>query len=241
MYLAIILLPLLGSISSGFFGRKIGVTGSQLITCTSDFLQGLLMRAYTWLINLPLEVCICFILISLLVVLIVLMTRFFNLDAARQFRLNHRNRFTNSRYCINLVHVWHPHLRRNQWFVYDENDRTGANLMLLLGNRHSNHQFLNGYRGVVFTVDNNDNPRQFSFVTVNGQLQFFLRVYASASSFRTVSSRFIILSGGFPIIHSTTGGRRNEWMFVHYHNAPTVFHPAHDLGIQLRIARGAWQ
>ena len=35
MYLAIIILPLLGSIVSGFFGRKVGVTGSQLITCTS--------------------------------------------------------------------------------------------------------------------------------------------------------------------------------------------------------------
>jgi NADH-ubiquinone oxidoreductase chain 5 len=35
MYLAIIVLPLLGSIISGFFGRKIGVTGSQLITCGS--------------------------------------------------------------------------------------------------------------------------------------------------------------------------------------------------------------
>jgi NADH-ubiquinone oxidoreductase chain 5 len=32
MYLALIVLPLLGSISSGFFGRKIGVTGSQIIT-----------------------------------------------------------------------------------------------------------------------------------------------------------------------------------------------------------------
>lgn len=35
MYLSIILLPLLGSIASGFFGRKVGVTGSQLITCGS--------------------------------------------------------------------------------------------------------------------------------------------------------------------------------------------------------------
>lgn len=35
MYLAIIILPLLGSIASGFFGRKIGVTGAQLITCTA--------------------------------------------------------------------------------------------------------------------------------------------------------------------------------------------------------------
>ena len=32
MYLAIIILPLLGSIVSGFFGRKVGVSGSQLIT-----------------------------------------------------------------------------------------------------------------------------------------------------------------------------------------------------------------
>ena len=35
MYLAIIILPLLASISSGFFGRKIGVSGAQLITCLS--------------------------------------------------------------------------------------------------------------------------------------------------------------------------------------------------------------
>ena len=34
MYLALIVLPILGSIVSGFFGRKIGVSGSQLITCT---------------------------------------------------------------------------------------------------------------------------------------------------------------------------------------------------------------
>jgi NADH-ubiquinone oxidoreductase chain 5 len=32
MYLAIIVLPLLGSIVSGFFGRKVGVTGAQIIT-----------------------------------------------------------------------------------------------------------------------------------------------------------------------------------------------------------------
>lgn len=34
MYLALIGLPLLGSIISGFFGRKIGVSGSQIITCS---------------------------------------------------------------------------------------------------------------------------------------------------------------------------------------------------------------
>ena len=33
MYLALILLPILGSIVSGFFGRKVGISGSQLITC----------------------------------------------------------------------------------------------------------------------------------------------------------------------------------------------------------------
>ena len=34
MYLTIIVLPLLGSITSGFFGRKVGTTGSQIITCS---------------------------------------------------------------------------------------------------------------------------------------------------------------------------------------------------------------
>jgi NADH-ubiquinone oxidoreductase chain 5 len=33
MYLSIITLPLLGSIVSGFFGRKVGVSGAQFITC----------------------------------------------------------------------------------------------------------------------------------------------------------------------------------------------------------------
>ena len=32
MYLSLIILPLLGSIISGFFGRKTGVRGSELIT-----------------------------------------------------------------------------------------------------------------------------------------------------------------------------------------------------------------
>jgi NADH:ubiquinone oxidoreductase subunit 5 (subunit L)/multisubunit Na+/H+ antiporter MnhA subunit len=34
MYLAIIIFPLLGSIVSGFIGRKTGVSGAQAITCT---------------------------------------------------------------------------------------------------------------------------------------------------------------------------------------------------------------
>lgn len=43
MYLAIIILPLLGSIVSGFMGRKIGVTGSQFISCTCLLLSSILM------------------------------------------------------------------------------------------------------------------------------------------------------------------------------------------------------
>jgi NADH-ubiquinone oxidoreductase chain 5 len=34
MYLALIILPILGSIVSGFFGRKIGVSGAHIITCS---------------------------------------------------------------------------------------------------------------------------------------------------------------------------------------------------------------
>ena len=35
MYLTLIILPLLGSIVSGFFGRKVGITGAHIITCAS--------------------------------------------------------------------------------------------------------------------------------------------------------------------------------------------------------------
>jgi NADH-ubiquinone oxidoreductase chain 5 len=35
MYLSIIIIPLLGSVISGFFGRKVGVKGGQLITSFS--------------------------------------------------------------------------------------------------------------------------------------------------------------------------------------------------------------
>ena len=42
MYLAIITLPLLGAIVSGFFGRKVGVSGAQLITCLSIVVTTLL-------------------------------------------------------------------------------------------------------------------------------------------------------------------------------------------------------
>ncbi len=42
MYLAIIILPLLGSIVSGFFGRKVGVSGAQIVTCVSVIVTTLL-------------------------------------------------------------------------------------------------------------------------------------------------------------------------------------------------------
>lgn len=42
MYLTIIILPLLSSIVSGFFGRKVGVTGSHIIACASVVLTTVL-------------------------------------------------------------------------------------------------------------------------------------------------------------------------------------------------------
>ena len=42
MYISILILPLLGSMVSGLLGRKIGVTGSHLITCTCLILSSIL-------------------------------------------------------------------------------------------------------------------------------------------------------------------------------------------------------
>jgi NADH-ubiquinone oxidoreductase chain 5 len=42
MYLNIILIPLLGSIISGFFGRKTGIAGAQIITCLSIIITTIL-------------------------------------------------------------------------------------------------------------------------------------------------------------------------------------------------------
>jgi NADH-ubiquinone oxidoreductase chain 5 len=42
MYLSIIILPIFGSLLSGFLGRKIGINGSQFITCTCLFLSAVL-------------------------------------------------------------------------------------------------------------------------------------------------------------------------------------------------------
>jgi len=42
MYLSIIIFPILGSIFSGFLGRKIGIKGSQFISCTCLFMSAVL-------------------------------------------------------------------------------------------------------------------------------------------------------------------------------------------------------
>ena len=42
MYLTILILPLIGSILSGLFGRKIGITGSHIITISCLLLSSLL-------------------------------------------------------------------------------------------------------------------------------------------------------------------------------------------------------
>jgi len=42
MYLSILILPLLGSIVSGFMGRKVGVTGSHIVTIVCLFLASIL-------------------------------------------------------------------------------------------------------------------------------------------------------------------------------------------------------
>ena len=42
MYLAILTLPLLSATVAGFLGRKVGKTGSHLITCSSLVLTALL-------------------------------------------------------------------------------------------------------------------------------------------------------------------------------------------------------
>ena len=56
MYLAVIILPLLGSIVSGFFGRKVGVSGAQLITSLSVILTTIIaVFAFTEVVlnNIP--------------------------------------------------------------------------------------------------------------------------------------------------------------------------------------------
>lgn len=59
MYLSIIFLPLLGSIISGFFGRKVGIKGAQIITCSFILLTTFLAILTFFEVgynNIPLEV-----------------------------------------------------------------------------------------------------------------------------------------------------------------------------------------
>ena len=42
MYISILILPFLGSLVSGLLGRKIGVTGAHLITCSCLILSSIL-------------------------------------------------------------------------------------------------------------------------------------------------------------------------------------------------------
>lgn len=53
MYLSILLLPLLGSIGAGLLGRKLGTTGSQIITCVCLGLSSLFMSIAFY------QVCLC--------------------------------------------------------------------------------------------------------------------------------------------------------------------------------------
>jgi len=53
MYLSIIILPILGSLFSGLVGRKIGIMGSQLISCSCLFLSALFSTFAFY------EVCLC--------------------------------------------------------------------------------------------------------------------------------------------------------------------------------------
>lgn len=59
MYLVIILLPLLGSIISGFFGRKVGIKGGQLITSSFIIITTLLAILAFFEVgynNIPIEI-----------------------------------------------------------------------------------------------------------------------------------------------------------------------------------------
>ena len=59
MYLSIIIFPLLGSIVSGFFGRKVGITGAQFITCSNLIITtflSIIVFFEVGFINLPVSI-----------------------------------------------------------------------------------------------------------------------------------------------------------------------------------------
>jgi NADH-ubiquinone oxidoreductase chain 5 len=62
MYFSLIILPLIGSIISGFFGRKVGISGSQIITCTCVLITtilSVLTFVEVGLSNIPVTVYLC--------------------------------------------------------------------------------------------------------------------------------------------------------------------------------------
>lgn len=62
MYLSILILPLLGSIISGFFGRKVGVKGSQFITCSCVIMTTILASIAFFEVgfnNIPVWIHLC--------------------------------------------------------------------------------------------------------------------------------------------------------------------------------------
>lgn len=62
MYLSMLILPLLGSIISGFFGRKVGVKGSQFISCSCVLLTTILASIAFFevgLNNIPVWIHLC--------------------------------------------------------------------------------------------------------------------------------------------------------------------------------------
>jgi NADH-ubiquinone oxidoreductase chain 5 len=59
MYLALIVLPILGSVVAGFFGRKVGVSGAQLITCSCIIITTFLCILVFWEVgfnNIPVTI-----------------------------------------------------------------------------------------------------------------------------------------------------------------------------------------
>jgi NADH-ubiquinone oxidoreductase chain 5 len=59
MYLALIVLPILGSVVAGFFGRKVGVSGAQLITCSCVIITTFLSILIFWEVgfnNIPVTI-----------------------------------------------------------------------------------------------------------------------------------------------------------------------------------------
>jgi NADH-ubiquinone oxidoreductase chain 5 len=123
MYLSIIIIPLLGSIVSGLLGRKVGVTGSKLITCTSLIVSSFLITIAFYevgICNSPVSINI----ISWLDIELLSISWYFYLGLAVL-------------YCSTLIHIYSvdylstdPH---NQRFFSYLSAFTGGMLVLICG------------------------------------------------------------------------------------------------------------